>query len=191
MFFRKRPDRRQIDDFLAASSRSELSYVPVGLSSLSAPNGFNVDSHRVAVGRGRAAFDVAANALMSWRMYPDWTEVYPQDTPATEGLAVGVLARHLGFWSLNACRVVQCIREADREGFAYGTLADHAERGEERFVVELDPQTDVVWYELRAVSRPRAAALLGYPIARWLQARFRADSGTSLTRVVAVHDAQR
>jgi uncharacterized protein (UPF0548 family) len=185
MFFRKRPSGRQIDDFLAALSRSELSYEPVGLSSLPAPTGFHVDAHRVPVGRGRAALEVAAAALMSWRMYPDWTEVHPQNTPATEGLNVGVLARHLGFWSLNGCRVVQCVREAERRGFAYGTLPDHAERGEERFVVELDPQTDVVWYELRAVSRPRAVALLGYPIARWLQARFRADSGTALARAVA------
>src|SRR5712691_5964800 len=116
MLFRKRPNGRQIDDFLAELSRSELSYEPIGLSSVSAPTGFNVDTHRVPVGRGRAAFEVAATALMSWRMYPGWAEVHPQNTPAREGLDVSVLARHLGFWSLNGCRVVQCIREAQRRG---------------------------------------------------------------------------
>jgi uncharacterized protein (UPF0548 family) len=188
MFFPTRPSGRQIDDFLAAVNRSELSYEPVGLSSLLSATGFNVDAQRVPVGRGRAAFEVAVTALMSWRMFPDWTEVHPKNALAQEGLTVGVLARHLGFWSLNACRVVQCVEEADRRGFAYGTLQDHAERGEERFVVELDAHTEVVWYELRAVSRPRAAAWLGYPVSRWLQARFRSDSATCLAR--AVDEAQ-
>jgi len=190
MLFRKRPSGAQIDKFLAEVSRSKLSYEPVGLSSVVAPAGFNVDTHRVPVGRGRGAFEVAATALMSWRMFPDWTEVHPQNTPAREGLVVGVLARHLGFWSLNGCRVVQCVGEAGRRGVVYGTLPDHAERGEERFVVELDAQ-EVVWYELRAVSRPRALAALGYPVARWLQARFRSDSATALARAVATRAAEK
>ena len=185
MFFPTRPDGRQIDNFLAELNRSALSYGPAGLSSLSAPAGFTVDTQRVPVGRGRAAFDVAAKALMSWRMFPDWTEVHPRNATAREGLVVGVLARHLGFWSLNGCRVVQCVEEADRKGFAYGTLQDHAERGEERFLVELDARTGVVWYEIRAASRPRAVlAWLGYPLSRWLQARFRVDSAASLARAV-------
>ena len=179
MFFPTRPNGGQIDTFLAELNRSELSYDPVGLS-------FSVDTQRVSVGRGRAAFEVATTALMSWRMFPDWTEVHPQNTTAREGLVVGVLARHLGFWSLNGCRVVQRMEEADRRGFAYGTLPDHVERGEERFLVELDAQTGEVWYEIRAVSRPRAAlAWLGYPLSRWLQAKFRVDSATSLARAVA------
>jgi uncharacterized protein (UPF0548 family) len=186
MFFPTRPGERQIDNFLAESNRAELSYHPVGLSSLLSPAGFTVDTQRVPVGRGRVAFEVAATALMSWRMFPDWTEVHPRNTTAKQGLTVGVLARHLGFWSLNGCRVVQCVEEADRRGFAYGTLQDHVERGEERFVVELDAKTGVVSYEIRAVSRPYAAlAWLGYPLSRWLQRRFRIDSATSLARAVA------
>ena len=58
-------------------------------------------------------------------------------------------------------------------GFAYGTLTNHAEEGEELFEVYLDPRTDEVMHRIRAVSRPGAALTrLGYPIAL-LQARFR------------------
>jgi uncharacterized protein (UPF0548 family) len=51
---------------------------------------------------------------------------------------VGVLGRHFGVWSLNACRIAYVIEEVPslrRYGFAFGTLPGHVERGEERFTV--------------------------------------------------------
>ena len=101
------------------------------------------------------------------------------------GTVVAVLVRHLGFWSLNGCRVVYGIAGDDsREfGFAYGTLTNHAEIGEEMFTVSLRPRTGEVSYLIRAVSRPRALlARLGYPVTRSLQARFRRDSAIAMTR---------
>ena len=56
---------------------------------------------------------------------------------------------------------------AGRFGFAYGTLTNHAEAGEELFEVWLDARTDQVMYRIRAISRPRAVlARLGYRIVR-------------------------
>jgi uncharacterized protein (UPF0548 family) len=50
-----------------------------------------------------------------------------------------VLIRHLGFWSLNGCRVLYNVggpsAEARRFGFSYGTLSTRAEGGEELFEV--------------------------------------------------------
>jgi alpha-ketoglutarate-dependent taurine dioxygenase len=40
-----------------------------------------------------------------------------------------------------------------RFAFAYGTLAEHAESGEERFQVEWR-EDDSVWYDILAFSRP-------------------------------------
>jgi len=43
---------------------------------------------------------------------------------------------HFGFWSLNAARIVYLIEEdgpCEKHGFAYGTLPEHGERGEERW----------------------------------------------------------
>ena len=47
-------------------------------------------------------------------------------SPSRRVLVVGVLGRHFGLWSLNACRIVYVIEEEGsllkRYGFAFGTL---------------------------------------------------------------------
>jgi uncharacterized protein (UPF0548 family) len=71
------------------------------------------------------------------------------------GATVAVLVAHLGFWSLNSCRIVYLIDErgpVERFGFAYGTLTEHAEIGEERFSVEFHASEQAVWYDLYAFS---------------------------------------
>ena len=76
------------------------------------------------------------------------------------------LKHGVGFWSMNGCRVVYSVGvRSDQEfGFAYGTLTNQAEAGEEVFKVSTDSETGDVSYLLRAVSKPRAAlAQLGYP----------------------------
>ena len=91
-----------------------------------------------------------------------------------------VLIRHLGFWSLNGCRVLYSVGspgDVARFGFAYGTLTNHAESGEELFEVFVDPQTEDVVYRIRATSWPQATlARFGQPIVRALQERFRDHS---------------
>ena len=186
MFLTRRPAAAFVERFLDAQAASALSYAPVGLSALRPP-GFAVDHQRVLLGTGPEAFAAARAALRAWTMFRlGWVRLYPPGAPIDVGTNVAVLAHHLGFWSLNACRVVLSDADTDtRLGFAYGTLADHVERGEELFAVELDPRDGRVWYELRAVSRPGALlARLGYPLARRLQARFRRDSARAMRAAV-------
>ena len=72
-----------------------------------------------------------------------------------------------------------------RFGFAYGTMAEHAESGEERFTVEWDRDEDTVWYDILAFSRPRQMlARLGYPLSRLLQKRFAEDSKAAMLEAV-------
>jgi uncharacterized protein (UPF0548 family) len=53
----------------------------------------------------------------------------------------------------------------------------HVEEGEELFLLEFDPATGQVSYQLEAVSRPRnLLARLGFPITRAFQHRFARDS---------------
>jgi hypothetical protein len=74
-----------------------------------------------------------------------------------------------------------------RFGFAYGTLAEHAESGEERFTVEWHGEDDTVWYDVLAFSRPRQVlARLGYPLSRLLQKRF--AEGSKATMLQAARD---
>jgi uncharacterized protein (UPF0548 family) len=191
----RRPADDVIHEFVANQLCSPLSYSPPGLSAMPPPPGFSADVCRVAIGRGTRAFQVASDALRSWRhLKLSWIELYPSDPVMQEGTVVGIVARHLGLWSLNACRIVEVIADHSdgrRVGFAYGTLEGHVERGEERFVVELEPTTETVWYDIRAVSQPRALlARLASPISRGLQARFRADSSKAMGAAVQEGAAQ-
>jgi uncharacterized protein (UPF0548 family) len=81
---------------------------------------------------------------------------------------------------------VYVIDEPDRFGFAYGTLPQHAESGEERFSVEYHPDTDEVWYDIYAFSRPGNFLIrLGYPYARWRQKQFAVESKAAMLRAVS------
>jgi uncharacterized protein (UPF0548 family) len=87
---------------------------------------------------------------------------------------------------MSAARIVYVIDEPNRFGFAYGTLTDHVESGEERFSVELDQTTGEVWYDLFAFSRPaHPLAKLGLPVSRYLQKSFTADSLAAMKRAIA------
>ncbi len=187
MFFVRRPTEREIDRFLQASHDLPLSYEPVGSASQRRP-GFDFDEHVTVVGHGDAAYIRVKAALARWKHCQlGWADVFPRGAPIDPGTVVAVMFRHLGFWSLNGCRVVYRIgAEDDVEfGFAYGTLTNHAECGEEIFKVALDTQTGDVSYMLRAASKPRATlARLGYPVVRLLQARFRRESARAVAAAI-------
>ena len=173
---------------MAASRNLPLSYDRVGLADCGR-SGFQVDEQVTIVGSGEAAFVRATSALIEWKHFElGWLELFPKRASIAPGTVVAVSVRHLGFWSLNGCRVVDSIgARGDRTfGFAYGTLTNHAESGEEIFQVSFRPETGEVSYLIRAVSKPRAAlARVGYPLARLLQARFRRDSARALQRAIS------
>ena len=153
------------------------------------PKTYNHDFIRVQIGRGQKDFDCAKQAITSWRMFPDgWTEIAPAPTPIEAGTVVAMFAKFGGLWWRNSCRIVYVVDEAKKFGFAYGTLPDHIARGEELFLVEMD-ENDMVWYQLRAFSRPRYwLAVVGYPVLRLLQAIFRRQSAQQMTfHIQSIH----
>ena len=152
-------------------------------------DGYNIDHNRIRMGSGQDDFQAAINAVKSWKMFDmPWVELCWPDTQIEVGSTVAILVRQFGFWSLNAARIVYVIEEkgdVDRFGFAYGTLTEHAERGEERFSVEFHRDTREVWYDLFAFSKPNHfLARLGYPLSRMLQRRFAEDSKSAMLRAV-------
>lgn len=185
MFLLQQPSDQQIRSFLSAQQQSQFSYGPLGLARGSAPVGYNFDHNRVQLGTGPAVFDAAVAAIRRWKMFDvDWMRLCWDDTLIEAGSNVAILVRHLGFWSINACRIVYVINEPERFGFAYGTLTEHAEIGEEQFMVEWNRKDDTVWYDLTAVSKPRLIARFGYPYARKLQKKFARDSKHAMQRAV-------
>jgi len=187
MFFAGRPSPDQITRFVNRSQGLPLSYEHSGIAKES-PRGFKVDEVRFGIGHGAETFARARQALTEWRQFElGWVELHPGGAPAEIGTVVAVLVRHLGFWSLNGCRVVYLIGDDDESfGLAYGTLTNHAELGEEIFEVSFNPATQEVTYRIRAVSKARAVlARAGYPVTRIFQARFRRDSIAAMRRAVS------
>jgi uncharacterized protein (UPF0548 family) len=186
MFLTRRPSHQQIKQFLERSQSLRLSYEPIGIAQES-PRGFKIDEASSLIGKGVEVFARAKQALKNWKQFElGWVELHPRSAPIEVGTVVGVLVRHLGFWSLNGCRVVYLIDEDEMKyGFAYGTLANHSELGEEIFEVSFDPSSQEVIYRIRAVSKAHAAAArIGYPYTRFLQDRFRRDSIAAMRRAV-------
>lgn len=189
MFYFGKPNPESIREFLAAQKQQMYSYDHVGASRTEAPSGYVLDHNRIQLGVGRVVFDRAKNAIKQWKMFEiPWLELFWPDTPIEEGATVAIVVSHLGFWSLNAARIVYTVEEVrgalETYGFAYGTLPDHAEMGEERFTVELHPEDETVWYDLYAFSRPHTLARLVFPYTRALQKKFASDSKTAMQTAV-------
>jgi len=155
-----------------------------------APRGFVVDHNRVGLGAGERAFARAVDAVRRWEMFNiGWVALCWPEVPIEADRTVAIFVPLVGLWSLNACRIVYVIDERggaiERFGFAYGTLPDHMESGEERFSVEWRRDDDSVWYDLFAFSRPRhPLARLARPAGRALQRRFARDSLRAMARAV-------
>jgi uncharacterized protein (UPF0548 family) len=197
VFFLKKPTREQIGAFLDAQSTSQLSYKQQGLSLKSeAPSGFNIDHNRVRLGSGEDVWKAGRQAMEEWKPFAiSWLQLCWPETPIENGNDVAILVSHHGFWSLNACRIVARIDEqaetSMRFGFAYGTLEDHSESGEESFSIIWNEADDSVWYDIFAFSQPRAfLAKVGYPLSRRLQHRFSQASKQAMMAVVR-HSANR
>ena len=190
MFCLTAPSQDEIRRFISQQKDSVFSYPDVGASATTAPLGYNVDHNRVQLGRGEIAWQQALEAIRAWRMFSmPWVNLHWPSAPIQVGTDVAVSVHHLGFYSLNACRIVYVIDEEHpikRFGFAYGTLAEHAESGEERFTVEWKRDEDKVSYDILAFSRPRQMlAKLGYPLSRLLQKKFAEGSKAAMLEAVS------
>jgi uncharacterized protein (UPF0548 family) len=192
VFLWRKPDQATLERLLAANVEGSFSYSAVAATRDDAPPGYSVDHNRILIGRGRKQFNAARAAIDEWKMFDlDWINLLPQRPSVQVGTAVAVVVHHLGFWSVNISRIVYTIDGKSRYGFAYGTSLCHSEEGEERFLVEHDPTTDEVWYDLYAFSRPKhRLARIGYPIARHLQKRFARESLAAMKRAVTDEDTR-
>jgi len=191
----RRPTDADVDRHLRKSNDSSYTYDQLGITTRDAvPRGFTADHQRTPLGVGEAAFTFAKEAIRRWAMFPtEMTKLYWPDQPIPVGTNVAGLFRAGPLWALNPCRVVYVINDASptdaahRFGFAYGTLSGHLECGEERFSVTWNRADDSVHYELLAVSRPNhLLTRIGYPYARFVQARFRQLSAQWMKREIRV-----
>jgi uncharacterized protein (UPF0548 family) len=187
MLLLKKPSDDVVRQFIASQRDLSFTYRAVGATEndlqREAPAGFTVDHSWIKLGAGKGTYERARAALQIWKQFDlGWVTVRPSKRPLEVGTTVSVQAKAFGVWWLNAVRIVYVIDQTEgqhsRYGFAYGTLPDHVERGEERFTVEWrKDEDDSVWYDIYAFSRPKhPLARLGFPLTRMLQQRFVRDS---------------
>jgi len=180
------PPSPHVEKILQRYRTSRYSYPDVGITWLEgstlaadAVKKYKMDRYRACLGNGAAIFQDARQRFANWKMFPSkWIRIYPEKPEMKEGGVVGILAKVLGgMWVLNLCRVVRTVIEERRVAFSYGTLEQHAERGEEKFSLAWSEGDDSVHFEILAFSRPnQLLAKLAYPYVRHLQKRFGKDA---------------
>ena len=189
MLLLRKPTPDTISRFLDEQRELNYSYELVGATAAKPPADYVLDHTRIQLGSGDEVFTAAKLALENWQQFRlGWFGAWPANTPIRQGEVVAIVARSIGLWWLNACRIVYLIDEeleAKKFGFAYGTLPDHAGSGEERFLIEMD-QDESVWYDILAFSRPQhPLARIGYPFVRRIQKRFGRQSAGVMQEIVA------
>jgi uncharacterized protein (UPF0548 family) len=144
-----------------------LTYAEVGATAGPLPAGYHHVQKSAVIGHGRCRFEDAAEAGMRWGMLRG-AGLKVEATAKRAAVGSEVIVR-LG--PVRApCRVVYVVDEPDRRGFAYGTLAGHAESGEELFLVRYDPAADAVYAQVSAFSRHATWwSRLGSPVTSLIQ----------------------
>jgi uncharacterized protein (UPF0548 family) len=189
MLLLSRPKDSLIRAFLDAEKHLPYSYPEKGRSLEEQPvAGYDNDLNIIELGQGDAVWLAAKEAVRYWKMFPgEWAYIEPDAPPIFKDETVAMVARVMGLWWLNSCRIVYVIDNEHQFGFAYGTLPGHVECGEELFIVEKD-EAGRVRYRLRAFSRPRFwLARLAYPVARAYQRKFVRESKQSMFSYVQKH----
>jgi uncharacterized protein (UPF0548 family) len=161
-------------------------YAPVGATRpedelwTSRPPGFGSYERSVRIGVGQAAWTSASSAVLAWGVKTRSGFAVEPGPGIGHRVEVGGdywLIASLGPFSVREpVRVVAVVEDADRCGFAYGTLDGHPVSGEEAFIVQR-ARDGTVSLTLRSVTRAPAGrwrfAFPGVLIAqRWFRFRY-------------------
>jgi uncharacterized protein (UPF0548 family) len=118
------------------------------------PDGFRHDRYETVLGHGPETFERAVKGLKTWKAHRvAGIRIFPEEQEIRTGVTVVVTLGTKLLALAAPCRVVSVVDEQIRWGFAYGTLPDHPEQGEEAFVVSVSPDQSVR-FEILAFSRP-------------------------------------
>jgi uncharacterized protein (UPF0548 family) len=173
-----RPSDGKLTEVLDHVGGTPLTYDEVGATLAPGPGAESLPGYHHAraarsLGQGDAVFAAACAGIRGWQLHRgQGFRVAPADPPIAVGTEVVTAIPLAGpVHVLAACRIVGVVDQADRYGFAYGTLQVHPASGEEAFVVERTADGEVRAV-ITAFSRPRHPLVrLGGPVARRQQAR--------------------
>jgi uncharacterized protein (UPF0548 family) len=166
-----RPSPADLTRVTAEQADRELTYAEHGATRGAMPAGYHHDQWEADLGGfDEATFDRLSGALLDWRVQRGaGISVYP-DEPVQPGHTFAFWFRLAGAYVTAAARIVYVTSDADRRGFAYGTLPQHPEQGEEAFHLIRDGSR--MLFRITAFSRPRHPLVrLGAPVSRLVQLR--------------------
>ena len=127
----RRPTPADLAAVLERARDEPLTYPEVGATAATLPAGYHhVRAERV-LGNGDALFGRAVAALRDWAPQRGSGIAVRADGPLGVGTNVALAAPLPVGFAIATCRVVQVDDDEDRYAFAYGTLPEHPERGEE------------------------------------------------------------
>jgi uncharacterized protein (UPF0548 family) len=122
-----------------------------------APAGYRNYEKTVRIGAGDEYWQAVSAAVLVWGVKTRSGFAVEPAVPGGVSVQVGErywLLAHLGPVVVREpTQVVAVVEEADRRGFAYGTLHGHPVSGEEAFIVRRDAD-GVVFLTLRSLTRP-------------------------------------
>jgi uncharacterized protein (UPF0548 family) len=179
------PAQSEIDTLLKSARLTDVTYQSIGATMAgSMPAGYRHDRHQALLANRPDSFEIAREGVRTWQGHRGIGATVAPDDPPAEGATVVVSLARRPLTVLAPCRVVAVVDEADRYGFAYGTLPGHPERGEEAFIVER--RADGVRFQIVAFSRPAdLLAKLGGPLTHLIQQQATRGYLHSLQRWVA------
>jgi uncharacterized protein (UPF0548 family) len=135
----------------AAIGQKPLTYPEVGATADTLPSGYRHIRRTAVLGTGRNCFENAADRLMRWGVQRGaGLRIQTSSEVAEEGALLTIALGPVPAYG----RVVYTIDEPDRRGFAYGTLLGHPESGEELFAVRYAADSETVYLDIVAFSRP-------------------------------------
>jgi len=183
------PSKIVLNQFLTTMQNAPFSYTEIGYTkmdnNLNTKNktkdlllrNYTIDYNHACIGEGTEVWEKARLALKQWKHSPpSFTKIYNNTKGIKEGTIVAVMIKILGIWWRNSAKIVYVIDKPDCFGFAYGSLLEHAEQGEEAFWISRD-STGRITYHLKAFSKPKFwAAKLAYPLTRKYQHKFAQES---------------
>ncbi|HVF31577.1 MAG TPA: DUF1990 domain-containing protein [Acidimicrobiales bacterium] len=168
MLVLRRPATTDLQRLAAEQRDAPLTYAAVGATLAGRPpEGYRFEEVERCIG---SDFSRARGALANWQPHRGAGIAHWADGDVAPGTTVALAAPLPVGYAVAACRIVAVVDDADRFGFAYGTLPVHPESGEELFTVE--QRGDGVWFRIAVFWRPQELlARIGYPVARILQSR--------------------
>lgn len=166
-----RPDDGDLEAVRRRAETEPLTYDEVGATAWAVmPAGYRLLDRSRVVGRGEATFAAAAGGVFDFAAHRGAGAMVAASGPPAVDDVVAVALGAGPLWIAVCCRIVSVVDEPRRRGWAYGTLATHAQSGEESFTVEWRDD-DTVVFHLRAFARPASRLVaVGGPLLWRIQA---------------------